>query len=117
MPFGAEPLVLTEDERQELQQMTQSRTLSAGDVMRSRMILLLSDGVFRGETLNDCTALRSIVKQHPHKSPHTRAVRCAFRGIWSPQVFEKFGSPNHIAVSVSERAVALRKGRRPWTLC
>jgi transposase len=35
MPFGAEPLILTEQERQELQQMTQ----------RSRMILLLADGV------------------------------------------------------------------------
>ena len=45
MPFGAEPLDLTEEERRELQQMTQSRTLPAGDVMRSRMILLLSDGV------------------------------------------------------------------------
>jgi len=45
MPFGGEPLVLTEQERQELQQMTQSRALPAGDVMRSRMILLLADGV------------------------------------------------------------------------
>lgn len=45
MPFGSEPLVLTEQERQELQQMTQSRTLPAGDVMRSRMVLLLADGV------------------------------------------------------------------------
>src|ERR1700691_4968256 len=45
MPFGAEPLVLTEEERMELQQMTQSRTLAAGDVMRSRMGLLLADGV------------------------------------------------------------------------
>src|ERR1700680_1399727 len=45
MPFGAEPLVLTEEERRELQQMTQSRTLPAGDVMRSRMVLLLADGV------------------------------------------------------------------------
>src|ERR1700681_2441288 len=45
MPFGAEPLVLTEEERRELQQMTQSRTLPAGDVIRSRMILLLADGV------------------------------------------------------------------------
>src|ERR1700729_3566120 len=43
MPFGAEPLVLTQQERQELQEMTQSRTLPAGDVMRSRMILLLAD--------------------------------------------------------------------------
>src|SRR6266404_964770 len=45
MPFGAEPFVLTEEERQELQQMTQSRTLPAGDGMRSRMILLLAEGV------------------------------------------------------------------------
>jgi hypothetical protein len=45
MPFGGEPLVLTEPERQELQQMTQSRTLPAGDVMRARMILLLAEGV------------------------------------------------------------------------
>src|SRR6202795_3635490 len=45
MPFGAEPVLVTDQEREELQQMTQSRTLPAGDVMRSRMILLLSDGV------------------------------------------------------------------------
>ena len=45
MPFGAEVLVLTREEREELQQMTQSRTLPAGDVMRSRMVLLLADGV------------------------------------------------------------------------
>jgi transposase len=45
MPFSAEPFVVTDQEREELQQMTQSRTLPAGDVMRSRMILLLADGV------------------------------------------------------------------------
>ena len=45
MPFSAEPLALTEQERQELQEMTQSRTLPAGDGIRSRMILLLADGV------------------------------------------------------------------------
>src|SRR5271154_2368557 len=45
MRFGAEPLVLTQQERQELQEMTQSRMLPAGDVMRARMILLLADGV------------------------------------------------------------------------
>jgi hypothetical protein len=44
MPFGAEPLIVTEEERGELKQMTQSRTLPAGDVMRTRMILLLADG-------------------------------------------------------------------------
>src|SRR3984885_14341240 len=45
MPFGAEPLVVTDQEREELQQMTQSRTLPAGDVMRFRMVLLLAKGV------------------------------------------------------------------------
>src|SRR5258706_16222099 len=58
MPFGAEPLVVTDQEREELQQMTQSRTLPAGDVMRSRMILLLADGVSyqRIQDLLDTTA-------------------------------------------------------------
>jgi transposase len=45
MPFGTAPVTLIEDERRELQQMTQSRTLPAGDVLRARMILLLADGV------------------------------------------------------------------------
>ena len=45
MPFGADPIFLSEEERRELQQMTQSRALPAGDVMRARMILLLSDGM------------------------------------------------------------------------
>jgi transposase len=45
MPFGADPIELTEDETRELQQMTQSRTLPAGDVLRARMMLLLSDGI------------------------------------------------------------------------
>ena len=45
MPFSTDPLVLSEQEREELQQMTQSRTLPAGDVMRARMVLLLAEGV------------------------------------------------------------------------
>src|ERR1700685_962109 len=45
MPFGSELLVVTEQEQEELQQMTQSQMLPAGDVMRARMILLLDDGV------------------------------------------------------------------------
>ena len=44
MPFSAERLILTEEERRELKQMTQSRTLPAGDVMRARMLLLLANG-------------------------------------------------------------------------
>ena len=39
------------------------------------------------------SVLPSIVKEHPHKSPHTPATSGAFRGICSSQVFEKFGSP------------------------
>jgi transposase len=45
MPFSAAPIVLSEEERIELQQITQSRSLPAGDVMRARMILLLSEGI------------------------------------------------------------------------
>jgi transposase len=36
---------LTSDERAELEQMTQSRTLPAGDVFRARLILMLADGL------------------------------------------------------------------------
>src|SRR5215469_16954179 len=45
MPFRAEAIVLTQDERAELEQMTQSRTLPAGDVFRARLILMLADGL------------------------------------------------------------------------
>jgi transposase len=45
MPFAAEAITLTVDERVELEQMTQSRTLPAGDVFRARLILMLADGV------------------------------------------------------------------------
>ena len=58
MPFGSDPVVLTEEERLELQQITLSRTLPAGDVMRARMVLLLSQGTSyrRIQTLLDTTA-------------------------------------------------------------
>jgi len=36
---------LTTDERAELEQITQSRTLPAGDVFRARLVLMLADGV------------------------------------------------------------------------
>ena len=45
MPFRAEAITLTADERAELEQMTQSRTLPAGDVFRARLILMLADGL------------------------------------------------------------------------
>ena len=43
MPFAAEAITLTTEERMELEQMTQSRTLPAGDVFRARLILMLAE--------------------------------------------------------------------------
>ena len=45
MPFTAEAITLTADERAELEQMTHSRTLPAGDVFRARLILMLAEGL------------------------------------------------------------------------
>jgi transposase len=45
MAVEAGRIILTEEERQELQQMTQSRGLPTGDAMRARMVLPLSDGI------------------------------------------------------------------------
>ena len=45
MPFTAEAITLSSDERVELEQMTQSRVLPAGDVFRARLILMLADGL------------------------------------------------------------------------
>jgi len=45
MPFAAEAITLMTEERVELEQMTQSRTLPAGDVFRARLILMLAEGV------------------------------------------------------------------------
>jgi len=45
MPFAAEAITLTADERAELEQITQSRTLPAGDVFQARLVLMLADGV------------------------------------------------------------------------
>lgn len=45
MPFQSEAITLTDDERAELEQMTQSRTLPAGDVFRARLILMLAEGL------------------------------------------------------------------------
>ena len=44
MPFKAKPIQLNADERDELRQMSISRSLPAGDVLRARMILMLADG-------------------------------------------------------------------------
>ena len=44
MAFRSEPLSLSEDEHEELRQMSLSRTLPAGDVFRARLILMLAQG-------------------------------------------------------------------------
>lgn len=44
MPFKAEPIRLSPNERDELRQMSLSRSFPAGDVMRARMILMLGAG-------------------------------------------------------------------------
>jgi transposase len=44
VPFEAKPLQLSAEERDELRQMSVSRSLPAGDVIRARMILMLSGG-------------------------------------------------------------------------
>jgi DNA-directed RNA polymerase specialized sigma24 family protein len=49
MPFRAEPLRLTDEERDQLTQMSLSRSLPAGDVFRARLILMLAEGRTYGE--------------------------------------------------------------------
>jgi hypothetical protein len=44
VPFDLAPVKLSPDEHQELQQMSVSRSLPVGDVIRVRMILMLADG-------------------------------------------------------------------------
>jgi transposase len=44
MPFQPKPLCLTPDDRNELRQISISRGLAAGDVLRARMILMLAAG-------------------------------------------------------------------------
>jgi transposase len=44
MPFPSKPVTLTPDDRDELRQISISRSLAAGDVLRARMVLMLADG-------------------------------------------------------------------------
>jgi hypothetical protein len=44
MPFRPTPIELSEQEHDELRQMSLSRALPAGDVFRARLILMLSEG-------------------------------------------------------------------------
>lgn len=96
MPFAAAPIIVTDKERQELQQMTQSRILPASDVMKARMILLLSDGVSYRKiqnTLNTTAPTVSrwkerfvqhriaglIEERHPGQPPSVRTPRLQAR--------------------------------------
>jgi transposase len=45
MPFRADPLVLTAQDRRDLTEISQSRALPAGYVFRARLILMLADGL------------------------------------------------------------------------
>jgi hypothetical protein len=45
MAFSAKAITLAADERMELEQMTQWRTLPAGEVFRARLIVRLADGL------------------------------------------------------------------------
>jgi len=109
MPFGAKPIVLTEEERQELQQMTQSRTLPAGDVMRSRMVLLLAGGVAyqKIQALLDTTAptiarwkrrflqhrISGLMEElHPGQQPSVRTPKLQARVLAAIQEGPKDGS-------------------------
>jgi hypothetical protein len=44
MPFRAKPLLISQEEHDELRQITLSRSLPAGDVFRARLILMLAQG-------------------------------------------------------------------------
>lgn len=44
MPFKAKPIKLTREEREELREMSMSRSLPAGDVIKARMVLMLAAG-------------------------------------------------------------------------
>lgn len=44
VPFQAKPLTITVDEQDELRQMSLSRSLPAGDVLKARIILMLASG-------------------------------------------------------------------------
>jgi hypothetical protein len=45
VPFTAEAIILTDEERGELEQMTQSGALPAGDFFRARLVLMLAEGL------------------------------------------------------------------------
>jgi hypothetical protein len=62
-------LILSNHEREELMRWAQSRTLTAGDVFRARLILALSDGISYRERLS---AMSNMAK--PNSSTIERKV-------------------------------------------
>ena len=45
MPFTAKPIYLSEEQRTDLTEIAQSRSLPAGFVFRAKLILMLADGL------------------------------------------------------------------------
>src|SRR6202049_3543220 len=120
MPFGAEPVLVTDQEREELQQMTQSRTLPAGDVMRSRMILLLADGVAyqKIQDLLDTTAptiarwkrrflqhrIAGLMEElHPGRQPSVRTPKLQAKVLAAIKEGPKVDSPHWSCRKVASR--------------
>jgi transposase len=109
MPFAADPIALTEEEKSELEQMTQSRTLPAGDVMRARLVLLLAKGMSYQEIqkLLDTTAptisrwkdrfvrhrIAGLMEErHPGQKPSVRTPRLQARVLAKIKEGPKDGS-------------------------
>ena len=109
MPFAADPVALSEEEKIELEQITQSRTLPSGDVMRARMILLLAKGVSYQEIMRllDTTAptisrwkgrfvrhrLAGLMEErHPGQKPTVRTPRLQARVLAAIKDGPKDGS-------------------------
>ena len=109
MPFAADPIALSEEEKTELEQMTQSRTLPAGDVMRARLVLLLSNGTSYQEIqkLLDTTAptisrwkdrfvrhrIAGLMEErHPGQKPSVRTPRLQARVLATIKEGPKDGS-------------------------
>jgi hypothetical protein len=58
MPFESVPIAPNAAERAELEQMTQSRMLPAGDVFRARLILLLAEKACHTEAFRSDSILQ-----------------------------------------------------------
>jgi transposase len=125
MPFAADPVALSEEEKTELEQMTQSRTLPAGDVMRARMVLLLAGGTSYQEIqkLLDTTAptiarwkdrfLRHgiaglVEERHPGQKPSVRTPRLQARVLAAIKEGPKDGATHW---SCRKLATHLRVGK------